>query len=502
MIGRRSLLIVISTIVAAALSFIGLLAMTNYLGKDVYGNISWFLATVATLNIVSDLGFQNAHIKRVSEGQDENDCISTYFVVKLILTSVMVVFVFASIFVWNWISNSVMSPESWNLVILFVLYYAMYDFAWVVIYTYNARMETTKSQLIALTDPLIRVPLIIFVSVNHLTTTDLAYAYVFAAFGVLLVSAFMLKRGSFRWKKPTMFRSYIKFALPLSLIAIAGAITLNLDKMLIGYFDGTGSVAYYSSSQTFIRTFSVLGTAVAALAFPSFSMLHTKGDIAAIRKVTHAAERYISMIGTPIVALFIVFPTEICVTFFGSQFAPAGDVLRFLAVWLWLTLLNQVYNSQILGVNRPDISAKRTMGTFILNVILLFVFVPDEIFGVRMLGMSYTGAAIATAITAVALFISVRIILKKLTGTGSNPAVLKHLFAGVVAGVAIAALGTAYHFSGVIAFIVFGAVTVGVFFAVLAVLKEFTKTDIAYFTDLINPIKMLSYMGGEMKNKR
>ena len=45
-----------------------------------------------------------------------------------------------------------MSPETWNLVMLFVLYYVMYDIASVVIYTYNARMETTKSQL----DPLDR----------------------------------------------------------------------------------------------------------------------------------------------------------------------------------------------------------------------------------------------------------------------------------------------------------------------------------------------------------
>lgn len=492
----------LSTIIAAILSFVGLLAMTNYLGRDVYGNISWVLATVATLNIASDLGFQNAHIKRVSEGQDENDCISTYFITKLVLTSVMVVFAFSSIIAWNTMTDSVMSPETWNLLILFVLYYVMYDFAYVVVHTYNARMETTKSQLILLTDPLIRVPLIVFVSINRLSTIDLAYCYVLAALGVLLVSALFLRRGTFRWKRPTLFNSYLKFAIPLALVSIAGAVTLNLDKILIGVFDSAGDVAYYSSSQTFIRTFNVIGTAVAALAFPSFSRLYAKGDMAGIRNVTHAAERYISMVGTPIVTLFIIFPTEICVTFFGPQFAPSGDVLRFLSIWLWLTLLNQVYLSQILGVDRPDISAKRTMGTFILNVILLFIFVPDELFGVKMLGMSYTGAAIATAITAVMLFISMRLVLMKLTGTTSNPRILKHVLAAVVAGVAIASLGEVYHFSGTISLIVFGSVTVIVFFSVLALLKEFTRSDVAYFADLVNPKKMFGYMGAEIKNKK
>jgi len=247
MIGRRSLLIVISTILAAILSFVGLLAMTNYLGKDVYGNIAWVLATIGTINIVSDLGFQSAHIKRVSEGQDENDCVSTYFVIKVALTSFMLVFVFVALILWNAIANTTITAGTWNLVILFVLYYLMYDIANVVTATYNARMETTKTQAIALTDPLIRVPLIIFVSVNHLEALDLAYAYVFAAMGVLLVSLYFLKRGSIKWKKPTLYRSYLKFALPLSIISIAGAITGNLDKILIGYFDSHGNVAYYSS---------------------------------------------------------------------------------------------------------------------------------------------------------------------------------------------------------------------------------------------------------------
>ena len=86
---------------------------------------------------------------------------------------------------------------------------------------------------------------------NHLPN-DLAYAYVTAAIGVLLVSAFILKRNNIKWTKPTMFRSYFKFALPLLLIAIAGAVLANLDKILIGYFDSPGNVAYYSSAQTLL----------------------------------------------------------------------------------------------------------------------------------------------------------------------------------------------------------------------------------------------------------
>jgi O-antigen/teichoic acid export membrane protein len=502
MIARRSLLIVISTIVTSLLAFVGLYAMTNYLGKDVYGNISWVLATLGTLNVVADLGFGSAHIKRVSEGLDEGDCISTYTVIKVALTVFMVVFVLVALLLWNNVLGGSMSSDTWNLVTLFVLYYIMYDIASIATVTFTARMETTKAQLVFIVDPLIRIPLIVFISINHMTMNEIAYAYVFAAMGVLLVSIFLLRRGDLRWKKPTLFRSYLKFALPISLIAIAGAITGNLDKILIGYFDTPSNVAYYSSSQTLLGTLGVIGSAVATLTFPSFSRLHSEGNIETIRKVTHAAERYISMIGIPVATLIIIFPTEVAVALFGGQFAPAGDTLRFLAITMTLTLLNQVYTTQVLGVNRPDISARITLGTFVLNVVLMLIFIPDSLFGIKMLGMSYTGAAIASVMTALAVFLSIRLIVRRLTGTKSNPRILRHLLAGVCAGFLIAGLDQVFPLEGMFRLIVFSAVTLVGFFAALAAMKEFTRDDITYLLDLINPGKMISYMGDEMKNKK
>ncbi len=77
--------------IVSALSFVGVFFMTRYLGTGDYGTLSWVLALVLSLNAVSDLGFTNAHIKRISEGRDINDCVSTYAAIELILTGAMVV---------------------------------------------------------------------------------------------------------------------------------------------------------------------------------------------------------------------------------------------------------------------------------------------------------------------------------------------------------------------------------------------------------------------------
>ena len=125
--------------------------------------------------------------------------------------------------------------------------------------------------------------------------------------------------------------------------------TINLDKILIGYFYLPANVAYYPRLRPLLSSLAVIGSAVATLTFPSFSKMHNDGDIESIRTVTFTAERIIMMIVIPIVTLTILFPTEIMVTLFGAQFSPAGDSLRFLTIDVTLSLLSMVYVTQIVG---------------------------------------------------------------------------------------------------------------------------------------------------------
>ena len=201
--------------------------------------------------------------------------------------------------------------------------------------------------------------------------------------------------------------------------------------------------------------------------------------------------------------LVVLFPTEICLTVFGAEFAPAGDTMHFLAVTLALTMLNQVYTSQIMGVNRPDISAKIILGTFFLNVVLLLIFIPNELFGVPDArpvvhrsgdGHRDHGNDLCSFPCAM--------IVKKLTGTGTERRMVKHLAASAVAGAALVLLSSVYHLSGLIALAIFFMVTIFVFLGTLVALKEFTRSDLNQILDIINPKKMFSYMGEEMKNKR
>jgi O-antigen/teichoic acid export membrane protein len=89
-IGQRSYLVVLTQVGSPFLSYIGLIFIIHYLGSDTFGAIAGTLALVGVFKSFSDLGSCAAHVKRVSEGKDIHDCVSTYAAVRLLLTVVVV----------------------------------------------------------------------------------------------------------------------------------------------------------------------------------------------------------------------------------------------------------------------------------------------------------------------------------------------------------------------------------------------------------------------------
>ncbi|MCX6651914.1 MAG: flippase [Methanomassiliicoccales archaeon] len=502
LIGRRSVVFLAFRLASSLLGFVGLFFMTRYLGSDVYGTIALTMSLLATFNLFSDLGFGSAHVKRVSEGQDINDCVSTYAAVKIILTVITVVVTVVALLIWSTYLGGSITGETGSLILLFLLFNVLYNLSSIATTTYNATMEVFKSQLNGLVEVCIRIPLVIFVSYNRMGAIPLAYAYVIGALAVVSTGLFFLHRDKIKFRRPTLFRSYLKFALPLALISVVGAVAGNMDKLFIGYFDSPTAVGYYSSSQVFLSIFALIGAAVATMTFPSFSKLHMNGNMDEIRKLTKQAERYISMIGMPVTVIIIFFPTETAKVMLGSNFAAAGEPIRYLAIATMLGLLNQVHSSQVLAVNRPDLSAKLTLLSFMIATPLLLVFVPASLFGVQLFGMSYTGAAVASMLVAAIMFVVTRYIVHRLTGTGSNPRILLHVLAAIVAGLVIYSFSGVFPLDGWLHMIIYGLVSMEAFLLTLWLMREFDRDDMLYFLDLLNVRKLWHYVKGEMKGNR
>lgn len=496
MLGRRSFILFLSKMISAALAYVGLYFITRYLETDIYGTVTAAMALVATFNAVADLGFSSAHVKRISEGADPNECISTFAFIKVALTGLMVLVILVSLFVWTTVMGNALTGTSIDIIFLFILYQVLYDLSGIATVTFQARMEMAKMPLATLIEPLVRVPLVIFVALNYMGVMELTLAYLMGAAVVFVTSMYLLLRERIKWTRPVLLRSYYTFALPLLIITVISAVSGNADKLLITFFFNTTDVGLYAAPAVFLGVFATISTAVSTLTFPSFSKLHKEGNLAEIRALSKQAERYIAMIGLPITVLIIMFPYEVCEVLLGPKYIDSGRVIGIMVTTTFITMINAVHGSQIVAVGRPDISARITIITVIMNISLMLLFIPG--FG---LGLSFVGAALALLIGNFVSFLMVRYAVYRLTGTVPNARLGLQMLAGLAAAGAMFFLDLFISIDRFYTLIIFGMVAFAAFLAVLAAVKEFTRKDVEYFLDLINVKKMFSYIGEELKGK-
>lgn len=497
MLGRRSFILFLSRMLTAALAYVGLYFMTRPpLGPEIYGTLSYTLAFVATFNAVADLGFSSAHIKKLSEGGDPDECVSTFAAIKLVLTGLMVLLILSSVFVWTGPLGHVLTDTSMDIILLFVLYQVLYDISSIATITFQAKMEMAKMPLVTLVDPIVRLPLVIMVALTAGGVLELAYAYVIGAMAVVLVAMYLLFREGIKWKRPVLWRSYYTFALPLIVISIISTVSASADKLIIGAFWTSTDVGLYTAPAVFLGVFATVSTAVSTLTFPSFSKLHAEGNLEEIRRTSKRAERYIAMIGLPISLLIIMFPYQVCEVLLGPLFISSGDAIGIMAITNFLVMLNAVHSSQIVAVGRPDISARITVFTVGVNIALMLLFIPQD-----GLGLGFVGAALALLIGNVLGFLLVRYTVWRLTRTALNFRLGLHVLAGAITMAVLFALDLVISIDRFYTLILFGLVAFAVHLPALALLKEFTREDLNYFLELINLRKMASYIVGELKGK-
>ncbi len=502
MLGRKSFLIILSRITSAGLAFIGLFFISRYLGAEIYGTVSYSMALVVTFNVVANLGYDAAHAKRISEGKNLNDCLSTFIVTKLILTGVMVAVVLASLGVWSMVLGNEMGKASLEIIGLFVLFEVFVNISRIALQTFNARVETAKTQLATLMDPLIRVPVVVLISLNRMEAVHLAYAYLLGGAAMAVVALLLLSRDRIKWKKPTLFKNYTVFAAPLATVSIMNALSVNLDKIVLGAFWASAFVGYYQGGLSIMSLLTVVGAAVSTLVFPTFSKMHSEGDLNAVRKTTLEAERYIIMVTLPAIVMVALFPTEVSVILLGGTFAEAGGPMRFLALAMAFNILNGVYLSQINAIDRPSITAKLVFISLVVEIVLLFMLIPETLMGVELMGLAATGAALAYLGNYAARCLGGRVVIFKLTDTKFNPRLLRHLLAGVIDAGGLLLFSLVWPMGSWIDLVIYAGLSIAIFATALYALGELKKKDINYFLKVVNPMEMKNYIIEELGNDK
>lgn len=533
MLARKSFLIASSYFVSRFIGWVGLIVLARMWGSyapDALGIIGYTLSFLAMFNIIADLGFSRAHVKRISEGNDLGSCIGTFIFIKLVLIVTMLIVLFSTLFFWtNIFGQQISNSTSITIIMVFTLYYVFFNLSQIASVTFEGTQEIAKRQLIMLFEsvktplmilvafagvgvagrvprvqwPEFLEPLQIFITKHALGSLSMTYA--FAMIASFLIGIWLLRKYPIKKPSKEYLKSYFVFAMPMMMFSVIGVVSLNVDKLMIGHFWSETEVGYYFSIQQILQLIVVLYFAVGTVLFPSISKYHSDKDVDKINKTTLLSERYISMIMIPPIVVMIVLSNPVISTFLSSAFLPAASVLVTLTIYTFIFSLNRPYFALLNGMNKPGITTKIGLVICLVNIPLNFLFIPEK--GVlSSIGINGpTGAALATVISVMIGFIGVRIAARKLSGISLLQShTVRHIIAGLVMGLALYYIVYKTNlFPNVYLYILVFLAMIGlaIYIGVLFLLKEFNKQDFYFFIDCIHPKKMFNYVSDEFKDK-
>ncbi|MBC7081641.1 MAG: flippase [Thermoplasmatales archaeon] len=490
-IARKSALIVLMQLTNAFLGYVALKFIAVYMQPWEYGIIGFAYGFISIFSIFGDLGFNSAHIKRISEGKDIEKCISTFALTKIFLSFSMVFLVFLTIELWKINGRGFESDLHEKALYIILCSFILSVLAQIFTVTFNAKKEIAKNQIPNFASTLSRCIATIFVAYYGLGVMLLSYTYLIGSIFEFLtaISLFNYKFG--KWSRE-YFKYYYSFAIPVAIGSASSLIIMNFDRVAIQIFYGAEEVGQYFAVSNLSRFLVLFISAVTSLLFPITSELYSKNNLEEMKRVTKISERYLSMIVFPIVVTMIALSQAVIHILISDQYMPAIMVLQIFPIFLILEALSMPYSTMLSGMNMPKYERNRLAIIAFLNVLLNIILLPR---------IGLAGGAVAIVFSYLAGLIYIRFIAFRVAKTGGSYRIALHAISSLISYFLLTyvlrffTVARWYH---LLAFSFLGFI---IYFFVLFILREFKKEDFVFFADALNPMKMIGYVKDEIKNK-
>lgn len=484
MLSRKVLVIFANRVLGIGLGYLALIVIGRYFLPADFGLIGFALAFIGLLSVLGDLGYNSAHIKRISEGQPLARCLGTFFSIKAGLLTMFFTVVGIYLGLRTWVPGwGFADPRIGPVLLLISIYYGLFHARSTINYTFIAQTNVARQETGNLIENLIRVLGTIAVAFFGWGVLWFAASYAIAAFIAFLFMLTIFLREHFIIARPDgmMFWHYTRFALPAILVVWVSYLSLYTDRIMIEWFWGAEEVGYYFMAQGISMIPIMAGSAAALMLLPLVSAAHARGDMGKVRSLTLFAERHLMMILIPLVVMLMVFPGEV-LQLVGTGYLPAATPLRLIALYALFMSLYILFSYQLNGIDRRWFTAGVAAGVGVLNIALNIVLIPKGLGG-----LGATGAAIAIVTSQLLGLVAIRILSVRLAQTPWLSRNLRFLLAGGIMALVLFGIGLVQSPDRIYWLGAYGILGGLFYLGALVMFREFGKREVAFFLALGNP---------------
>ncbi len=387
---RNSVLVVGARALAKIGVFLVIVLLWRHLGDERYGRFAAMVVYVTLVGVIADLGTQTIFIRDVSRDRDLfRRYLGNLVSARLALSVVALVVLAAAL--------RLLSPSLFP--------YTLAGFALLLTTSYSSllrgifyvRGRLAYEAVAIVVEAVVLLGLTLF-AISRQASWD-AFLWVYAA-SYLFTCLFTFAVLRWRWQEgivprfePALIRALVLAGLPLALGFTITTIYAQLDIVLLQVFKNFQMVGWYSAANKYVDAVAWIPQSAMGAVFPALAML-SRGDHKRLAFAYQKSYKMLALVALPLaVGIAITAPAIVHLTRGFDQSIPA---LQFLAPSIALLFVNNAFIYALTAINRQADFTRLALMTLVVNVILNLALIPP--FG-------YLGAAIASTLTELALFV-------------------------------------------------------------------------------------------------
>jgi O-antigen/teichoic acid export membrane protein len=211
-----------------------------------------------------------------------------------------------------------------------------------------------------------------FVALRYAPTAySLSWGYVIGA-GLGMLAAFYPFRQYFKGMHKTFSKGLVKKILVSSwtfgMVGLMGAIMLNTDTFMIGWFKSIEDVGYYGAVQRVVQLLYLVPGLIATAFFPSMARLAQEPE--RLKRVLERGLSLLTMIAVPLSAGGILLARDIVQLLYGGQYLAAVGAFQIMSATFVPAFLSIMFSNALFSLNKE----RKLLWYVILGVSGNFIF--------------------------------------------------------------------------------------------------------------------------------
>ena len=498
-LARKSVFVLSFNIFGGVMGYITMFFVLRLVGQGAWGIFGSALAMAGLLSILTNLGVNTTHVKKVTQRKDIEKCQGAFLLIKGVLGALFILISFLTFFVVGELFGFKFESDALrDAVYLAIFGYLLSSISGVFGTIYRSQLDARKSVTpmflqVTVQDLLIIAFTLYFTFLPKFSRDSAgvlyAYSFLMGNFAMLIFYIILAIKDKIRFSKPdyNLLREYVLFSIPLALLGIVGTIQAYTDRAMLQFFWNYKEVGGYFTVQKIALFVIYLGISVQYFLYPAQSTYYEKAQRDNFFRITLKSERYLSILVVPIVFFTFAMSYEI-LNLFNRSLIYYSIPLIILMIYAYLNVINQPYGSQMTSANRPKEVMKMGIIQASVNVVLNAILIPTSILGLPLFGLKSSGAALATLLSFSVGFVYLRYKVRKHLNMKYEWKILLHLLCGFLSFISLLIIK---HYLGpllswyaiILSFLLF----IGIYAGILYLLGELHKEDINMLLRIFKP---------------